>query len=73
MIFHKYDPITKIYIESVESEIQPENSVDGALPETTEFYTIAYEDGCWFSLLRPEYEFKDGMIVKKENEEVQNG
>lgn len=52
MIFHKYDPETLLFIESVESKIQPENSVAGRLPDQTELYTLAYIDGEWVSVFR---------------------
>lgn len=52
MIFHKYDPDTKIYIESVEAEEQPDNSVAGDLPEMTDFYTLAFIENEWVSVLK---------------------
>jgi hypothetical protein len=52
MLFHKYDADTKLYIESVEAEEQPENSVSGILPEMTDLYTIAFIENEWVSVLR---------------------
>jgi hypothetical protein len=52
MTFHKYDADTKLYIESVEAEEQPENSVPGVLPEMTDLYTLAFMDGEWCSVLK---------------------
>lgn len=52
MLFHKYDAETKIYIESVDLEVQPENSTTGELPETTDLYTIAFIENEWFSVLK---------------------
>jgi len=56
MKFHKYDPNTFLFIETVESEEQPQNAVQGELPDQTEHYTLAHIDGEWVSVLRPEFE-----------------
>ena len=66
MLFHKFDPDTKIFIESVESETQPENSTDKDLPEITESYTVAFVNEAWISVLKPELEIVDNLIVPKE-------
>ena len=52
MIFHKYDANTKLYVESVEAEEQPDNSVAGFLPEMTDFYTLAFIENEWVSILK---------------------
>lgn len=65
MLFHKYDSISKIYLETIDVEIEPENSVSGILPELTEYYTVAYIDGTWVSVLRPELDIIDSQIVNK--------
>lgn len=62
MLFHKFDPVTKIYVESVEAELQPEHSTDKTLPEITEQYTIAFIDDAWVSVLKPELEIVDNEI-----------
>lgn len=54
MLFHKFDPITKIYTESVEAELQPEH------------YTVAFIDGEFVSVLKPELEIVDNEIKKIE-------
>lgn len=64
MLYHKYDPQTLLYVESIEAEEQPEHSVDGALPDQTEHYTLAFADGQWVSVLRPEFEIVDSQIRK---------
>lgn len=64
MLFHKFDPETKLYTKSVEAEEQPENSVGGMLPDETEFYTLAIEGDKWISVVRPGYEIVDGVFVK---------
>jgi hypothetical protein len=69
MKYHKYDPQTFLYVETVESDVQPENSVSGDLPEMTQFYTLAYIENEWLSVVRPEYEIVDNEFVKKESEE----
>lgn len=66
MKYHIYDSKTGIYIETVEQDNQSQNSVEGYLPEQTEFYTVAYIDGEWFSVIRPEYEIIDDQFVMKE-------
>lgn len=53
MLYHKIDPVSGIYIESVEAEVQPESSIAGTLPEITKEYTVAYIDGTWVSVLKP--------------------
>jgi hypothetical protein len=52
MTFHKYDPDTRLYIESVEAEEQPSNSVEGYLPEMTDLYTLAFIENEWVSVLK---------------------
>jgi len=69
MLYHKYDPTTLLYVESIESEEQPEHSVAGNLPDQTEHYTLAHADGSWVSVLRPEYEIVDNQIRKIAKEE----
>lgn len=64
MLYHKYDPQTLLYAESIEAEEQPEHSVDGVLPDQTEHYTLAFADGQWVSVLRPEFEIVDSQIRK---------
>ena len=64
MLFHKFDPVTKLYTESVEADEQPENSVGGMLPDQTQFYTLAMEGDKWVSVVRPEYEIVDGVFMK---------
>ncbi len=71
MLWHKYDPATKIYIDSVESSEQPENSVGGNLPEVTQHYTVAYIDDEWVSVIRPEYEVIDNKLSLKQESEVE--
>lgn len=68
MLFHKFDPITKIYTESVEADIQPEHSTDKALPEITKHYTVAFIDDVWISVLKPELQIIDNEIVKIEQQ-----
>lgn len=68
MLFHKFDPVTKIYTESVESEEQPENSTDKTLPEITEHYTVAFIDGEFVSVLKPELQIVDNKIELKKEE-----
>jgi hypothetical protein len=68
MKYHVYDPNTLLYIESIETEEQPENSVAGDLPDETEHYTLARVGEAWVSVLRPEYEIVDNKIQKKEAE-----
>jgi hypothetical protein len=62
MLFHKFDPITKIYTESVEADVQPEHSTDKALPEITEHYTVAFIDDEFVSVLKPELQIVDNEI-----------
>lgn len=69
MLYHKYDPNTLLYIESVESDEQPENSVSGKLPDQTEHYTLAFTEDSWVSVLRPELEIVNGKIQEKASEE----
>jgi hypothetical protein len=52
MKYHKIDPVSKVYIETVELEQQPENSVPGELPEITDLYTVAFIDEVWVSVLK---------------------
>ena len=67
MKFHKYDPETKVYIETVDADEQPENSVGGFLPEETKYYTLAYIEDTWVSVIRDEYEVtEDGFKLKNE-------
>ena len=63
MIFHKYDPVTFLYLESVEVEGHLEGATSDPLPEQTEYYTLAYLDNQWVSVLRPEYQIVDNKIV----------
>lgn len=70
MLFHKFDPISKIHTESIESDLQPDNSTDKTLPEITEQYTVAFIDDEWLSVLRPEFEIVDNKIELKNNEEA---
>jgi hypothetical protein len=70
MLFHKIDPITKIYIESVEAEVQPEHSTDKDLPEITEHYTVAFIDGEFVSVLKPDLQIIDNEIKKIQTEEI---
>ena len=65
MKYHKYDPKTFVYIETVESSVHPDNSTDKQLPELTDFYTVAFFENQWVSVIRPEYEVIDNQIVKK--------
>ena len=67
MKYHKYDPETLLYVESIETEEQPENSVVGDLPDETEHYTLARIGDTWVSVLRPEYEIVDSKIQKKQD------
>lgn len=69
MLFHKFDPITNIYIESIEVDIQPENSTEKALPEITEHYTVALIGGEFVSVLKPELQIIDNKIKKQEPKE----
>lgn len=71
MLFHKFDPITKIYMESIEAEFQPDNSTDKALPEITEQYTVAFIDGEFVSVLKPELEIVNNEIKPIEKTEQQ--
>lgn len=71
MLFHKFDPTTKIYTESVETDAQPEHSTNKALPEITEHYTVAFIDGEFVSVLKPELEIIDNEIKLVEKIEQQ--
>ncbi len=62
MLFHKFDPVTNIYTESVEADVQPEHSTDKALPEITEHYTVAFIDDEFVSVLKPELQIVDNEI-----------
>lgn len=62
MQYHKYDPVTLLYTETIEAEEQPENSVSGHLPEETEHYKLAFIDGQWSSVLNPKYQIIDNEI-----------
>lgn len=66
MLFHKFDPITKIHVESVESDLQPEHSTDKPLPEITEQYTVAFIDEEWVSVLKPNLVIIDNQIKEAE-------
>lgn len=70
MLFHKFDPVTKIYIESVEAEAQPEHSTDKALPEITDHYTVAFINGEFVSVLKPDLEIIGNEIKVIEKVEV---
>ena len=65
MKYHIYDPQSYLYVETVESENQPANSVDGSIPEITEYYTIAFIDNQWVSVVNPKYEIIDNQFVEK--------
>lgn len=62
MQYHKYDPVTRLYLESVEADEAPENSVPGPLPEQTTHYTLAYKGEAWVSVLRPEFEIVNNEV-----------
>lgn len=67
MKYHKYDADTGIYIETIESGIDgsiPNYSVAGNLPEETEYYTIAYINNEWVSVVRPEYIISENGFEK---------
>jgi len=64
MLYHKYDPVTFLYLDSVETNEQPENSVSGRLPDQTQYYTLKYVNNEWVSSLRPEYVIVDNQIKK---------
>lgn len=70
MMYHKFDPETKIYTESVESDSQPEHSTIKVLPEITEYYTVAFIENKWVSVLKPEFEIIANEIKLKNNEEI---
>lgn len=70
MLFHKFDPATKLYTESVEADEQPENSVGGLLPDQTKFYTLAMDGDKWVSVIRPEVEIVNGAFVVPEQDPV---
>lgn len=70
MLYHKYDPQTLLYVESVEAKEQPDNSVAGVLPDQTEHYTLAFINGQWASVLRPEIEIVGGCFHKIVKEEL---
>lgn len=74
MLYHRFDAETKIYVESVEAEDKPENSVSGVLPDITEYYTVAFIDEQWVSVLKPELKIIDNKIelIKPELEIVDN-
>jgi hypothetical protein len=65
MKYNIYDSITGIYKKSIELDYQPEFSVTGHLPEETQYYTIAYINNEWVSVVRPEYEIIDDNFVLK--------
>lgn len=69
MLYHKYNSQTLLYVESIETEEQPEHSVAGALPDQTEHYTLAFTDGQWVSVLRPEFEILNNIIKEKPKSE----
>lgn len=65
MKYHLIDINTGIYISTIDEDIKPSNSVEGYLPEQTEYYTIAYINNEWVSVVRPEYfQTDDGFILK---------
>lgn len=64
-IYHIYDSTTFLYKETVTADVAPENSVEGFLPEQTEYYSIAYIDGSWVSVVNPKYEIVDNQFVEK--------
>jgi hypothetical protein len=65
MKYHKYDSQTFLYIETVESDVQPEFSVNGEIPEITEYYYIAFINNEWVSVVSPNYEIIDNQFVEK--------
>jgi hypothetical protein len=65
MKYHKYDSQTFLYIETVESDVQPEFSVGGEIPEITEYYYIAFINNEWVSVVSPNYEIIDNQFVEK--------
>jgi len=73
MKYHKFDPQTFMYIETVESDIQPEFSVGGEIPEITEYYTIAFVNNVWVSVVSPNYEIINNEFVKKESGQIGDG
>lgn len=70
MKYHKYDPDTLLYVESVEAKSRPEHSVAGDLPDQTQRYTLAYIDGVWVSVLRPEFETINNEIKLRPEFEI---
>lgn len=65
MKYHLYNLETGIYLETIDEEIKPYNSVEGYLPEQTEYYTIAYINNEWVSVVRPEFIQTDyGFVLK---------
>lgn len=69
MLIHHYDPITKIYTHSEESESLVDNSTDLSLPELTYYYTVAFIDNKWVSVLKPGFEVQNNIIVDLNNNE----
>jgi hypothetical protein len=69
MLYHRFDAETKIYLDTIEAEEQPENSVSGALPDITEHYTVAFIDNQWMSVLKPDFEIIDNKIELKQQQE----
>ena len=69
MLYHRFDAETKIYLDTIEAEEQPENSVSGVLPDITEHYTVAFIGDEWVSVLKPEYEILDNKIELKQQQE----
>jgi hypothetical protein len=69
MLYHRFDAETKIYLDTIEAEEQPENSVSGSLPDITEHYTVAFIDDQWASVLKPDFEIIDNKIELKQQEQ----
>ena len=63
MLIHNYDPITKLYLSSQELETLPESATAQPLPEMTEDYTLAFIDGVWVTVLRPNRQIVNNQIV----------
>lgn len=67
MKYHKYNPQTFLYETTIEADSPPANSTTGNLPEETEFYTIAFIDKQWVSVLRPTFKIVDNEIILSED------
>jgi hypothetical protein len=62
--WHVYDPVTFLYVETVEASSQPPNSVGGVLPEISTYYTLKYTTSGWESVVSPNYEIVNGEFQK---------